>query len=96
MSLKTSSATNFGSLGLKPAIVRRFGTTEMTGIAGQSSDDRDQYEFRGGCDEWGCGTNGSTLQGVLLNGLTLKQKVGSGESVVNAVILPTGEVVDPR
>ena len=68
--------------------------TEMTGIAGQSSDDSDQYQARDGCDEWGCGLNGSSYQGVLLNGVTLKQQAGSG--VVNAVILPTGEVVDLR
>ena len=47
-----------------------------------------------GCPIWMCGTNGSTMQGVLLNGVTLKHKTGSGESVVNAVILPTGEIVN--
>ena len=47
-----------------------------------------------GCPVWMCGANGSTMQGVLLNGVTLKHKAGWGESVVNAVILPTGEIVN--
>ena len=36
--------------------------------------------------------NGSTLQGTLLNGLA----AGSGRQTVEAVMLPTGEIVDLR
>ena len=45
-----------------------------------------------GCDEFGCGMNGTTYQGVQVNGLT----AGSGETVVDAVVLPTGETIDLR
>ena len=66
--------------------------TQLTGIAGQTSDDSERFAGRGGCDDWGCGMNGSTLQGTLLNGLA----AGSGRQTVEAVMLPTGEIVDLR
>lgn len=58
----------------------------------------------GGCDEWGCGTNGTSLNGIWENG-TLRQGVQvnglpqQGEAMeptVKAVILPSGETVVPR
>ena len=64
----------------------------LTGLPDIARPDRDRFDWLGGCDEWGCGTNGSTLQGVLLNGLT----IGSGKPVVDAVILPSGEIVRSR
>ena len=47
------------------------------------------------CDDFGCGLNGSSYQGVLLSGVTLKQSV-SGKQGVNTVILPSGEIVNLR
>ena len=51
--------------------------------------------FGGDCDDFGCGLNGSSYQGVLLSGVTLKQSV-SGKQGVNTVILPSGEIVNLR
>ena len=66
-----------------------------SGFAEIGSPERDRFAWLDGCDDWGCGTNGSSYQGVLLNGVA-QRIVGSGKSVVNAVILPTGEIVDLR
>ena len=38
-------------------------------LSGFASPDRDRFAWRGGCDDWECGTNGSSYQGVLLNGV---------------------------
>ena len=46
----------------------------------------------GGCDEWMCGSNGSSIQGTLLSGSTLEP----GKPTVETVILPGGEIIDLR
>ena len=40
------------------------------------------------CDEWVCGMNGTQLTGLALG--------SASTGTVSAVILPTGEVLDPR
>ena len=61
--------------------------TQLTGIAGQTSDDSERFEGRGGCDEFGCGMNGTRVDGRL---------VEADQPAVNAIILPTGEILDLR
>ena len=64
----------------------------------------------GGCPVWMCGSNGTEINGLSRNGLGkngmrfngwrtngLQQPAAASEStVVNAVILPSGEIVDLR
>jgi hypothetical protein len=63
----------------------------------------------GGCPVWMCGSNGTEINGLSRNGWRtngwrtngigtngLQQPAASESTVVNAVILPSGEIVDLR
>ena len=43
---------------------------------------------RGGCDDWGCGSNGTQVTGIALG--------SASTGAVNAVILSSGEIVNLR
>jgi hypothetical protein len=61
--------------------------TQLIGIADQASTDSDRLEWFGGCDEWGCGTNGPQVDG---------RAVEAEQPAVNAIILTSGEVFAVR
>ena len=71
---------------LKQTALAAFAATALFAVAPSAN------ALPSGCDEFGCGTNGTTYQGVQVNGLT----AGSAETVVDAVILPTGETINLR
>ena len=94
LALATFAATAFAAATLSTANARDcphsdcgMNGTQLTGIAGQTSDDSERFEGRGGCDEWGCGTNGTRVDGRL---------VEADQPAVNAIILPSGEIFDLR
>jgi hypothetical protein len=55
----------------------------------------------GGCDDWGCGTNGPQLTGIdgsngtQLTGIAA-QGIKARQPVVTAVTLPSGKIVELR
>jgi hypothetical protein len=63
--------------------------TQLTGIAGQPSDDSERFEGNdgSGCPEWGCGSNGTRVDG---------RAVDAEQPTVTTITLPTGEVFDLR
>jgi hypothetical protein len=72
---------------LKQIALAAFAATALFAVAPSAN------AFPGFCDDdWGCGMNGASHQGIQVNGLT----AGSGETVVDAVILPTGETINLR
>ena len=94
LALATFAATAFAAATLSNANAMGCPTwgcgengTQLTGIAGQTSEESERFEGRGGCDEWGCGTNGPRLDG---------RAVEAEQPAVKAIILPTGEVFDLR
>ena len=96
LALATFAATAFAAATLSTANATGAGCptwacgengTQLTGIAGQTSDDSERFEGRGGCDEFGCGMNGTRVDGRL---------VEADQPAVNAIILPTGEILDLR
>lgn len=49
---------------------------------------------RGGCDEFGCGTNGTTFNGAQPDGIVLSDE--SPWPTVSRFVLPSGEIVEAR
>jgi hypothetical protein len=76
--------------------------TELTGAAEIASPGRERLEFRR-CPDGFCGSNGNSLNGKSLNGKSLNgahidgavRTRSTGERV-NALILPSGEIIDLR
>lgn len=62
--------------------------TQLTGIADPASADRDRLEWFGGCDEWGCGSNGLQSDGRAID--------AEQPAAATSIILPGGEVLDLR